>query len=370
MYDASASMFDPKPEGPFESEAISDQAAAQAHFNSTREIKLKDPKGRDLPPSSYVEHYPPKQALAPGEPLVLEGGNMPFTATSTYDNEFWPKPQASRPAEPLTYTHRPAPSITRGTTNQQFYAPHELAAGPATTAAQPTIRMATAAPPVAPSIYDTTYRKHFVPKEAAARVPPGVPEPRDALPWLNDGTTYRNAHVAKPLMLLPAADAAPHNPYPFGGSTEYRAEYIPKEADPQMPPLTGIRCPVGLQLPLPRRSLGVEFVHRGKTDQYFVLIPRTMDAPCSARQVFTTVHDNQTEACILVLYGDDPVASNNMLLGQFDIINIPPAPKDVPRIEVVYHLSRDMFLTVEARDLDTARHKLWQQRGEIVVLKQ
>ena len=83
-----------------------------------------------------------------------------------------------------------------------------------------------------------------------------------------------------------------------------------------MPPLTGIRCPVGLQLPLPRRSLGVEFVHRGKTDQYFVLIPRTMDAPCSARQVFTTVHDNQAEACVLVLYGDDPVASNNALLGQ------------------------------------------------------
>lgn len=41
-----------------------------------------------------------------------------------------------------------------------------------------------------------------------------------------------------------------------------------------------------------------------------------------------------TQACILILYGDDPVASNNILLGQFDIINIPPAPKDVPRIEV------------------------------------
>ena len=54
MYDTSASMFDPAPEGPFENAGISGQAAAQAHFNSTREIKLKDPKGRDLPPSSYV----------------------------------------------------------------------------------------------------------------------------------------------------------------------------------------------------------------------------------------------------------------------------------------------------------------------------
>ena len=72
---------------------------------------------------------------------------------------------------------------------------------------------------------------------------------------------------------------------------------------------------------------------------------------------------------MLVLYGDDPIASNNLLLGQFDVINIPPAPKDVPRIEVTFRLSKDMVLTAEARDLDTERHKLWQQRGEIILLK-
>lgn len=44
--------------------------------------------------------------------------------------------------------------------------------------------------------------------------------------------------------------------------------------------------------------------------------------------------------------------------------------QDVPRIEVTYHLSADMFLTAEARDLDTQRHKKWLQRGEIIVLKQ
>ena len=72
---------------------------------------------------------------------------------------------------------------------------------------------------------------------------------------------------------------------------------------------------------------------------------------------------------MLVLYGDDPIASNNLLLGQFDVVNIPPAPKDVPRIEVTFRLSKDMVLTAEARDLDTERHKLWQQRGEIILLK-
>ena len=63
------------------------------------------------------------------------------------------------------------------------------------------------------------------------------------------------------------------------------------------------------------------------------------------------------------------MASNNLLLGQFDVVNIPPAPKDVPQIEVKLFLSKDMILTAEARDLDTERHKLWQQRGEIIVLR-
>jgi hypothetical protein len=62
-----------------------------------------------------------------------------------------------------------------------------------------------------------------------------------------------------------------------------------------MPPLTGIVSASGLQLPLPRRSLGVEFWHKGKTDQYYMLIPRTAAVPCTARQVFTTLHDNQEQ---------------------------------------------------------------------------
>lgn len=82
---------------------------------------------------------------------------------------------------------------------------------------------------------------------------------------------------------------------------------------------TGIVSREGLQLPLPRRSLGVEYWHRGKSDNFFVLIPRHVEVPCSASQVFTTLHDNQEQACILVLYGDDPVASNNMLLGQVGV---------------------------------------------------
>jgi hypothetical protein len=127
--------------------------------------------------------------------------------------------------------------------------------------------------------------------------------------------------------------------YPFNGTTEYRKEYVPKDPMPLLPPLTGKHnqlCIIllvslahhifadvvsrdGLAIPFPRRSLGLRFWHKGYSDKYFVLIPRHMDAPCSASQIFTTLHDNQEEACIIIVYGDDPVASNNLLLGQVSI---------------------------------------------------
>ncbi|KXZ53275.1 hypothetical protein GPECTOR_7g1169 [Gonium pectorale] len=366
MYDTARSAFTPDPTGPYEAPHISNAEEAQAHFDSSREIKLKDTYGRELPMTSYREHYPPKETLAAGQPLDLAASGVPFTATSTYDNEFYAKPRMARPVEPLTYTHRPLPSITRDTTNQDTYRPFEVPSQPA---GDRPARLATAPPPMLPSIYDTTYRTQYVPKEGEPRVAPGSIPPKDPLPWLNDGTTYRNDYTPKPLALVPPADYDPAQPFPFDSTTEYRAEYPPKELPELLPPLTGVRPREGLALPLPRRSLGVEFVHRGASDRYFVIVPRTVDPPCSARHVFTTVHDNQEQACILILYGDDPVASNNVLLGQFDIVNIPPAPKDVPRIEVTFRLDKDNFLTVEARDLDTARHKRWVQRGEVVVLR-
>lgn len=73
------------------------------------------------------------------------------------------------------------------------------------------------------------------------------------------------------------------------------------------------------------------------------------------------------QACILILYGENPVASENLVLGQFDIVNIPPAPKKVPRIEVTFHLDKDLCLTVSARDLSSSRQVEWSQRGDIVV---
>jgi molecular chaperone DnaK (HSP70) len=51
-------------------------------------------------------------------------------------------------------------------------------------------------------------------------------------------------------------------------------------------------------------------------------------------QVFTTVHDNQTEMVMMIYQGANPVASSNKLLGQFQLLRLAPAPVGVPRVKV------------------------------------
>ena len=76
------------------------------------------------------------------------------------------------------------------------------------------------------------------------------------------------------------------------------------------------------------------------------------------------------QVCISVLYGESSLASNNRLLGQFDIVNLLWAAAGVPQIEVTFSLGANLQLSVLARDLDSGRQKLWEQRGGAVVQKQ
>ncbi len=262
------------------------------------------------------DHYPPRQIPLADKGLKLETGTFPFTSRTEHMDQFFAKPRMTRPVDPLTYKHKPLPWTGSSTTNQAHYQPFVFAPKDAPAADSPQGRPATAPPNFNPNDYVTTYRTQFVPKEGGGREPTGIPEHRAPMPWLVGDTTYRSHYVPKEFGLVPVMDEAPGPRFPFNGTTEYRAEYVPKEGQPQLPPLTGLISKDGLTLPLPRRSLGVEYWHKGTPDHYYVLLPRHVDAPCSARQVFTTLHDNQEQACILVLYGDDPVASNNMLLGQ------------------------------------------------------
>ena len=79
----------------------------------------------------------------------------------------------------------------------------------------------------------------------------------------------------------------------------------------------------------------------------------------------TCVRDVQV--CFSILYGESSLASNNRLLGQFDIVNLPWAAAGEPQIEVTFSLSADLQLTVLARDLDSGRQKIWEQGGGAVL---
>lgn len=361
MYDESEAHFLAQPIGPFETIQPSIEAAKN-HFMS-REIKLKEVRGSPLPQTSYAYDYPPR-------PLPLKEGDQessapvpfPFTSRSENMDQFFEKPLGVRPVTPQVFSPKSGPWINKETTNNATYKRFILPATEQTSTSRPATAL-----PQGVTHFTTESRGQFTKKQAPAKAPVGPLAIRDPLPWLGGGTEYTNSYVPKPIMLRLVREEEQSKTGPFSGTTEYRAEYPKKEAYTSMPPLTGIKSLQGLSLPLPRRSLGVEYWHRGTPDHLFILLPRHVAAPCKASQIFTTLHDNQSTASIIILYGEDPVASNNIILGQFDLENIPPAPRDVPRILITYSLSKDLILTAEAHDLDTDRQKVWLQRGGIRV---
>lgn len=96
-------------------------------------------------------------------------------------------------------------------------------------------------------------------------------------------------------------------------------------------------------------SLGVETLG-GVFD---VVIPRNTTIPTRKSKIYTTAEDNQTSVMIKVYQGERPIASENRLLGQFELTGIPPAPRGVPQIEVTFDLDADGILHVKAVDKGT-----------------
>jgi molecular chaperone DnaK len=87
------------------------------------------------------------------------------------------------------------------------------------------------------------------------------------------------------------------------------------------------------------------------------LIDRNTTIPTKKSQVFSTAEDGQTAVTIRVFQGEREMAADNKLLGQFDLVGIPPAPRGMPQIEVTFDIDANGIVNVQAKDKATGKEQ-------------
>jgi molecular chaperone DnaK len=87
------------------------------------------------------------------------------------------------------------------------------------------------------------------------------------------------------------------------------------------------------------------------------MIDRNTTIPTKKSQVFSTAEDNQNAVTIRVFQGEREMAADNKVLGQFDLVGIPPAPRGVPQIEVTFDIDANGIVNVSAKDKGTGKEQ-------------
>jgi molecular chaperone DnaK len=87
------------------------------------------------------------------------------------------------------------------------------------------------------------------------------------------------------------------------------------------------------------------------------IIDRNTTIPTKKSQVFSTAEDNQNAVTIRVFQGEREMAADNKILGQFDLMGIPPAPRGVPQIEVTFDIDANGIVNVSAKDKATSKEQ-------------
>jgi molecular chaperone DnaK len=96
------------------------------------------------------------------------------------------------------------------------------------------------------------------------------------------------------------------------------------------------------------------------------LVEKNTTIPTEKKQTFSTAADNQTAVTVMIFQGERKMAADNRLLDKFDLTNLPPAPRGMPKIEVKFDIDANGILNVSAKDLGTGKEaavKIQQSSG-------